>query len=124
MGDGENYADLCRHAKMGMYESSADKEYVPYVMPQEHGNHTKTKLLKIKDALTFFTDGEFEFNVSHYSPEAIYKAKHTDELVKDGHTVVRIDYKNSGIGSGSCGPQLMEKYQFNDKRVNFSFYIK
>ncbi len=124
MGESENYVDLCRHAKMGMYESSADKEYVPYVVPQEHGNHTRTKLLKIKDALTFFTDGEFEFNVSHYSPEAIYKAKHTDELVKDGHTVVRIDYKNSGIGSGSCGPQLMEKYQFNDKKIKFSFYMK
>ncbi len=124
MGESENYVDLCRHAKMGMYESSADKEYVPYVMPQEHGNHTKTKLLKIKDALTFFTDGEFEFNVSHYSPEAIYKAQHTDELEKDGHTIVRIDYKNSGIGSGSCGPQLMEKYQFNDKKVTFEFFIK
>ena len=124
MGKMENYADLCRHAKMGMFESSADEEYVPYVMPQEHGNHTNTKLLEVKDGLTFFTDAKFDFNVSHYSIEAVQKAQHTDELVKDDHTIVRIDYKNSGIGSGSCGPQLMEKYQFNDKKIKFSFYIK
>jgi beta-galactosidase len=109
---------------MGMYESSADEEYVPYVMPQEHGNHTNAKLLEIKNGLTFFAETKFEFNVSHYSIEAIQKAQHTDELVKNDHTIVRIDYKNSGIGSGSCGPQLMEKYQFNDKKVKFEFYIK
>ena len=43
-------------------------------------------------------------------------------LIADDHTIVRIDYKNSGIGSASCGPQLMEKYQFNDKKVNFEFF--
>ena len=123
-GERENYIDLCHHTKMGMYESDADKEYVPYIVPQEHGNHSRTKFLEMKGALSFFTNGEFEFNVSRYSPEALYKAKHTDELVKDENVIVRIDYKNSGIGSASCGTVLADKYQFNDKKVNFEFFIK
>ncbi len=124
LGETENYADLCRHAKMGMYESNADREYVSYIYPQEHGNHTRTKFLQIKDAVSFFTNSEFEFNVSHYSAEALYSAQHTDELVKEDCTIVRVDYKNSGVGSAACGPELMEKYRFNDKKIKFEFYIK
>lgn len=124
LGETENYIDLCRHAKMGLYESDTDREYVPYIMPQEHGNHTRTKFLEMKNALSFFTNSEFEFNVSRYSSEALHNAKHTDELVKDENIIVRIDYKNSGIGSASCGTLLMEKYRFNDKKVKFEFYVK
>ena len=37
---------------------------------------------------------------------------------------MRIDYMNSGIGSASCGPELIEKYRLNEKEiVNFEFYV-
>lgn len=123
MGENENYCDMHHHARMGMYESSAQNEYVNYVMPQEHGNHTRAKLLQMKNGITFRSDGEFEFNVSQYDAEALTKAMHTDELYKNGFTNIRIDYKVSGIGSGSCGPQLMPKYRINEKKINFEFYI-
>ena len=38
-------------------------------------------------------------------------------------TVINIDYKMSGVGSGSCGPKLLDKYQFNEKEFNFEFII-
>ena len=50
--------------------------------------------------------------------------KHNFELKKDTFTNVRIDYKVSGIGSGNCGPQLMEKYQLKDKMMKYNFTIK
>lgn len=123
MGEYENYVDMSNHTKIGYYKSNADKEYVSYIRPQEHGNHTKTKLLEIKDSLTFTTKNEFEFNVSHYNSYSLDKAKHTNELTKDNSTNVRIDYKVSGIGSNSCGPMLSEKYQLNEKEIEFSFSI-
>jgi len=46
-GPFENYCDMCHHALVGMYESNTEKEYVNYVMPQEHGNHTQVKMLQI-----------------------------------------------------------------------------
>ena len=124
MGEEENYCDMHHHARVGMYESSATNEYVPYVMPQEHGNHTRTKLLKMGSGITFQTDNEFEFAVSEYSKEALTEATHTDELYKNGYANVRIDYKVSGIGSGSCGPQISDKYRLKDKTIEFEFYIK
>ena len=70
------------------------------------------------------TEKEFEFNVSHFNSYSLDKAKHIDKLIKDDATNIRIDYKVSGIGSQSCGPRLMEKYQLTkDENIDFSFYI-
>lgn len=118
----ENYCDLSHGSKVGLYESNTDKEYVNYVRPQEHGNHINTKMLKIGD-MVFKTDTEFEFSVSNYGIGEIEKAKHTDELKTDGFAHLRIDYKNSGLGSNSCGPKLEEKYQLNEKHIDFSFSV-
>ena len=124
MGPAESYCDMSRHSKIDWYESNADSEYVPYIMPQEHGNHTKTEVLEMKNGLKFEAETEFDMNVSHYTEEMLDKAKHIDELKKDIGTNVRIDYKNSGIGSNSCGPQLLEKYRLSEKDIHFVFYIK
>lgn len=108
---------------VSMYHSTADAEYVNYVRPQEHGNHSDVKMLRI-GSLEFTTNDKFEINVSKYSPEMIYKAEHTDELVEDGKIHLRVDYKNSGMGSHSCGPALLEKYQLKEKKIDFTFSIK
>ena len=123
-GEMENYCDMNAHAKIGFYESDADSEYVPYIMPQEHGNHTDAKFLEIKDGMCFASDGGFEFNVSHCDSEMLMRAKHIDEVKKDNSTIIRIDYKNSGVGSASCGPALIEKYRLAEKKIrNFEFVI-
>jgi len=122
MGPEENYCDLKWHAMMGLYESTVEYEYVNYVMPQEHGNHTGTKYLIFDDGLDFYADSEFEFKVSEYTTENIQMARHTDELSKDDCINVRIDYKMSG--SGSKAVNLLRKYQVNDKEFTFRFSIK
>lgn len=123
-GPYENYCDMHQHTMVGFYESDADSEYVNYIYPQEHGNHTETKLLEIKNSLNFYTENQFEFNVSHYDSASLMKALHIDEIVKSKKTIIRIDYKNSGIGSASCGPALLEKYRLSEKKIeNFEFYL-
>ena len=39
-------------------------------------------------------------------------------------TYLIIDYKQSGIGSNSCGPELDQRYQLNEKEFSFNFYLK
>lgn len=118
----ESYRDQRHGSTVGMYESSAEREYVPYVRPQEHGNHVDVKLLEI-GKMRFESKTAFECNVSAYSVDALDRAEHTDELVSDGRTHLRIDYKVSGIGSNSCGPELMKKYRFEEKQIAFGFII-
>ena len=78
----------------------------------------------MKNGLTFEPETQMEINVSHYTSKSIAAAMHTDELVKSDSTVIRIDYKNSGLGSHSCGPELSEKYRLSEKDINFTFYIR
>lgn len=59
--------------------------------------------------------------VSEYSTEALTQAMYIDELRKNGFANVRIDYKNSGLGSNSCGPELLEKYRLAEKKFDFVF---
>ncbi len=122
-GPMENYVDLYHHAPVGLYQSTAKQQYVPYIRPQEHGNHTEVQQLRIA-GLAFCGKPTFDCNVSVYSTEALTKAQHTDELVADGSTHLRLDYKNSGIGSASCGPVLEERYRLKEKQMEFSFIIK
>ncbi len=118
----ENYRDLCQAAPISLYESSADAEYVPYVLPQEHGNHMDVKQLRI-GRLEFSSQSGFEMNVSNYSTAALYKATHTDELTADGKIHLRIDYKVSGLGTNSCGPCTREEYQLKEKEIDFAFSV-
>lgn len=78
---------MCHGSTIGMCNSSTEDEYVNYVYPQEHGNHT-------------------------------------DELEEDGKIHLRIDYKVSGLGSHSCGPELAEKYRLQEKEIVFSFSMQ
>lgn len=123
-GPGENYCDMNLHTTTDLYESTAQNEYVPYTVPQEHGNHTGCKLLRQYHGLEFFAEKAFEFCVSRYSTEALTQAQHIDELQADGFTHIRVDYKNSGVGSHSCGPDMLEKYTMHDKDIYFCFYVK
>jgi beta-galactosidase len=62
-----------------------------------------------------------DISVLEYSPLDLYKANHTDELERRNSTYVRIDFKNSGLGSNSCGPALAPQYQFNEKHFDFIY---
>ncbi len=121
-GPHESYIDMHRASKMGMYQSSSSKEYTDYIRPQEHGNHYGTKFLQIGE-YSFIADGSFEFRVSEYDTKELERKAHNFELEKSQYTNIRIDYKCSGLGSNSCGPELMEKYRMNDADISFKFSV-
>lgn len=121
-GPHESYIDMHHGSKMGLYKSSTENEYVPYMKPQEHGNHYNTKYLKI-GRYEFASRGGFEFNISDYSVCELESKRHSYELEKGEWANLRIDYKVSGVGSASCGPELAEKYQMNDKNIRLRFSI-
>lgn len=122
-GPMESYCDMTHHGTVDWHSSCADEEYVNYVRPQEHGNHTRTKQLCFTGGMAFLADTEMDICVSHYDIPSLAAASHTNELVKSNATHVRIDYKDSGIGSAACGPSLMERYRLSEKEIHFGFTI-
>ena len=64
-----------------------------------------------------------EFQTSHYTKEELTRKGHSYEL-EPSNTNVRIDYKVSGIGSASCGPDLDPKYRLSEKEFSYGFSVK
>ena len=73
--------------------------------------------------MRFESGKAFEINVSAYATDALDRAEHTDELVSDGRTPLRVDYTCSGLGSNSCGPELMEQYRLSEKEISLHYTI-
>ncbi len=121
-GPHESYTDKRRSSLQGWFTSTPEDEYVPYIMPQEHGSHYGTRRLEIA-SMAFTFPGDYSVNVSEYSVKELTEKRHNHELVKSESVELHIDYKMNGIGSNSCGPELMRSYAFDEGEFNFSFTL-
>ena len=127
LGPYENYQDKHYASYLGKFSTRVSEMYEDYIKPQEHGSRSQCKEVKIsnKDSMiTVISSMDFSFNVSHYSTEELTNKKHNYELQESDKTYLIIDYKQSGIGSNSCGPDLENKYRLDEKEINYKFYIK
>ena len=118
-GPQESYGDRKAGAKLGRYESTIDGQYVHYVVPQEHGNHTEVRWLSLRnglDQLLVQCSGPYEASVSHYPQESLEICRHTWDLVRDPQTWVTLDAGQRGVGTMSCGPDTLEPYRIGPGR--------
>jgi hypothetical protein len=67
---------------------------------------------------------DLHFTVSPYTDAQILEARHANELTSTSSIYVRLDAAQRGLGTGSCGPQTLTKYQVNGGSYNISFWIK
>jgi beta-galactosidase len=65
----------------------------------------------------------FSFNASHYCEHDMDKADYPYQLTKLDETIVHIDYRNSAVGSNSCGPQLQKKHRIDETEFTFEAAI-
>ena len=127
-GDAESYLDKRHASKMGVYRTTASKNFEHYVRPQENMAHTDTKWVSVASVaghglLFLRADNDFSFNCCHFTPKQLTETKHDYELKPLKETVVNIDYRHNGIGSASCGPTLPDRLSLLEKKINFSFRI-
>lgn len=127
-GPYESYADKRRASYVGKFISSVDEMHEDYLKPQENGSHWGCHYVKVISdgglGILVSADEPFSFNASPYTQEELTAKAHNFELEKCGNTVLCIDYAQSGIGSNSCGPELIERYRFNSQRFHFNWIIK
>lgn len=112
-GPGESYCDLKHHARIGVWTGSVDQQFVPFVRPQEGGNKTDTVWAEVTngDGVGLRAEGVSNFSVLHYTSEELTAAEHTYDLKPRPETVLNLDFLVSGLGSQSCGPPALERYQ-------------
>ncbi len=128
----ENYPDRKAAAQMGIYKSTAQDQYEPYISPQENGGKTDLQWLRLKneteDSLTIKGLKPFFMTVLPYSPEALTREKrgslHTIDIQEEDMISVCVDYLHMGIGGeNSWGAFPLDKYRIKAKEYKFSFVI-
>ena len=127
-GPHESYADRIESALVGVYEGSVDEQFENHVRPQENGNKTDTRWISLTDenGRGLYACGEELLNVSarHYTDENLTKATHTYELEHIEETVLNLDHLVSGTGTGSCGPDTLDKYRIKPEKVSFTVSLR
>lgn len=124
----ETYADTGNGSYGDVFSRMTDNLSFQYLYPQESGNHHQTKWVTFETvaqvAIKFQGADTFDFSVHPYSVEAIDSAQHIHELRQDDHYYLYIDYQQHGIGSRSCGPDVLDKYQLHLQNYHYQFEIR
>ncbi|HBO39248.1 MAG TPA: beta-galactosidase, partial [Pasteurellaceae bacterium] len=126
-GPSESYVDKHHSSKLGFYQTTPLKNHTDYLKPQENGSHWHCSLLKVRSENQGFyitADRPFSFNLSPYTQEELGTKAHNYELVQSDYTVLCVDYKMSGIGSNSCGPNLKQEYRLDEVEWDCRFIVQ
>ena len=125
-GPYESYQDKHQASHLGVYAQAVDAMHEDYLKPQENSSHWGCRYVTLTDgaySLTASSETPFSMNVSPYTQEELAEKKHNYELTKCGQTVVCLDYKMSGVGSNSCGPELLPQYRLEEEEFAFRFTL-
>ncbi len=125
-GPHETYCDRKAGAWVDLYKSTVAEQYVPYIMPQEHGNKVDVRWLQLengKHKIRFTADQTMECSASHFTAADLYAAFHTSELVPRKEIIVNIDWGQRGLGTGSCGPQTLPAHEILPGSYAFGYSL-
>lgn len=142
-GPHENYSDRKNSAEVGLYESTADDQYVPYIRPQENGYKTDTRWLTLTDEngtgllicgnpLICFAalknihdDFESPGKLSQYRKDAKSANTHTIDIKPREFVNLNVDFGQMGVGGDdSWGAQIHPQYRLLDKKYEYSFRLR
>lgn len=126
MGPQESYRDKHQGSSHGYYRSNVSQMHEDYIRPQENGSHYDCDYVEVANAhfgIIAVSEQPFSFNASIYTQEELEQAAHNYELTESDSTVLCIDHALNGIGSNSCGPAVLKKYQFDDTAFQFGFTL-
>ncbi|MGJ8724804.1 MAG: glycoside hydrolase family 2 TIM barrel-domain containing protein [Roseibacillus sp.] len=121
-GPWENYSDRKRSTFVDSFSLLTDGLFHSYAMPQENGNRTDTRSLKLTaedgTGLTISAHPGFEFSLWPHSAQNIAEAQHPYDLVEQGFYTLNLDYAQAGVGGtmvSSLPPYEIPAgdYQFN-----------
>ena len=100
-------------AHIGLYQTTVDEMYTPYLIPQSCGNRTNVRWVTFTGSdstgIGVFGLPSFEFSALNYSDRSLNKSK-ISELQKEQTIYLNIDYRQRGLGNASCGPGTIQQY--------------
>jgi beta-galactosidase len=127
-GPVENYSDRKSGSDAGIYDLGVNEQY-EYEKPMERGNHEEVRWAKlsgkgIADLLIQSDEKLMQVSALPHTDEQMYPVEYKIDLPSSSATVFCISTKTLGVGSNSCGPRPLEKYQVFADSTSFTYTIK
>jgi beta-galactosidase len=128
-GPEETYADRKKGAKLGVYRNKVVDNMAGYLVPQECGNKTEVRYLKVVDRKNrgiLFTGNGINASALPYTPHELENAKHPYELPEIHYTVVRVSLAQLGVGGDdSWGAPVLDEFHIDiSRKLVFSFAFR
>jgi beta-galactosidase len=138
LGPFETYPDRRSSAIERRWVSTVADQYVPYLMPQEHGAHVGTRWFSLEQpdrgqrrprlgvrvvAGDELPDG-LTFSASHFTAADLYAARDTTELHPRDEVIVHVDLAQRGLGTGSCGPDTLPRYRIGSGQHRWTWRLE
>ena len=126
MGPQESYRDKHQASCHGLFRSKVAQMHEDYIRPQENGSHYDCDYVELTNGqcgIAAVSKNPFSFNASVYTQEELERVSHNYELKESDSTVFCMDYAMNGIGSNSCGPDVLDKYRFAEEAFQFQFEL-
>ena len=126
MGPQESYRDKHQASCHGLFRSKVAQMHEDYIRPQENGSHYDCDYVELTNGqcgIAAVSKNPFSFNASVYTQEELERVSHNYELKESDSIVFCMDYAMNGIGSNSCGPDVMDKYRFDEEAFQFQFEL-
>ncbi len=115
-GPWSNYADRKTASFAAVYNTTVTDEHEEFVRPQSMGNHEELRYLKLTSTedsdfgLLIETEGQVSFSALHHTEADYGTVKHDKELQPRPEVILHLDYQQKGIGNGSCGSEVWDRY--------------
>jgi beta-galactosidase len=124
-GPFETYPDRKTGAKTGLYATNAEKEYVPYLIPQDYGNKTDVRWLTLTDdsgtGIRVAGGALFNTSLQKYSTGHLDRARYTFQLKDEGIVTLNLDDRVSGVGCTAIS--VLNPYRVYPEETSFTFRI-
>jgi beta-galactosidase len=115
-GPHENYPDRNRGAMLGTWQQELD--HPPYLVPQEFGLRTDCRWFELIDPasgevlrIDVLQPAALHCSATRFSDADLFDAATETDLVPGPHTVVHLDVAHRGLGTASCGPDVLPQYR-------------
>lgn len=128
-GPQETYWDRKTGAAVGIYRSTVDELWTPYVEPQENGNRTDVRWVSFTNAsgTGFRAIGlpELYFSAWPFRMSELERAKHSAEIRMSQEITVNLDHRQMGVGGDdSWGAQPHAEYRLPAKPYAYRFRLE
>lgn len=127
-GPAENYPDSREAARFGLFSSEIDALSTPYAVPQENGHRGGLAELTISgEGLPTLRlrvlGGPLGFTLSRHDAHELTAARHQHELPPSRGVHLYLDAAQHGLGTRSCGPDVLPRYQLWPRAASIEFSL-